>query len=129
VSTPAPVDSLTILDETRNTILGTRIALADTFLTRLVGLLGKKQMASDGGLLIQPSSGVHTFFMRFPIDVIALDRNHRVRAVWHALRPWRLSRVSWRYQSVLELPAGQIRRCRVEVGDQLRMTTTDEIRV
>lgn len=113
---------ITLVDATRNTVLGNHIAVADTFLTRLVGLLGKKRLEPESGLLIDRSSGVHTFAMRFPIDVIALDRHHRVQGIWHALRPWRLSGVSWRYHSVVELPSGQIRRCRVEIGDQLEFT-------
>ncbi len=78
---------------TRGTVLGSEIRIADTALSRLVGLLGHSGLAPGDGLLIEPSSGVHTFGMRFPIDVVALDRNYCVRGVWEdwdrsGLRPW-----------------------------------------
>ena len=95
--------------------------MAETSFTRLVGLLGRKGLESDTGLWIRPSSGVHTFGMRFPIDVIALDRKLRVRAIWTKLRPWRISGVSWRIHSVIELPIGSIERGEVQPGDQLEV--------
>src|SRR6185437_13252069 len=84
------MENVTIRNKTRNTCLGTRIFIADTFLSRLVGLLGHRRLEPGTGLLIQPSSGVHMFGMRFAIDVVALDRQNRVYAVWPNLRPWRM---------------------------------------
>ena len=115
------MNRVTIVNQTRAIVVGTRIEIADTCLTRLVGLLGRSRLDADCGLLIEPSSGVHTFGMRFPIDVVALDAQLRVRAVWHSLRPWRTSDVSWKTCAVLELSAGQIKACRVDVGDQLEI--------
>ena len=112
---------VTVVNRSRATVIGTRIEVADTFLTRLIGLLGRSRLQSDCGLLIQPSSGVHTFGMRFPIDVVALDRKFRVIAVWHGLRPWRTSSVNWKTHAVLELSSGRLRSCRVEAGDQLEI--------
>jgi uncharacterized protein len=106
-------------NKTRATTVGEHIAIANTSLTRLIGLAGRRQLDAGCGLLLEPSSGVHTFGMRFPIDVVALDRNLAVLKVWHALPPFRVTSVSWRTYCVLELPAGQIRRCQIEVGDQL----------
>lgn len=111
----------TVVNRTKNNVVGTRVELADTFVSRLVGLLGRSRLDPDCGLLIQPSSGVHTFAMRFPIDVIALDRKMRVRALWTTLAPWRTSTVHWKTQSVLELAAGRAQACRLEVGDQLEI--------
>lgn len=115
------MEQVTIRNHTRSTSLGTQISVADTFLTRLVGLLGRRRLAPGTGLLIRPSSGVHTFGMRFPIDVIALDRKDRVHALWPNLRPWRLSGVSWRIASIIELPAGTIERSGVQRGDQMEI--------
>ncbi len=112
---------ITIVNRTKGAVVATRISVADTFLTRLVGLLGRKGLDADCGLLIQPSSGVHTFGMRFPIDIVALDRQLRVRAIWHGLRPWRTSDVSWKTHAVLELPAGHIQHNALEAGDQLEV--------
>ena len=110
---------LTITIPGKAVTVGSRIGLADTSLTRLFGLLGKRGIEPGSGILIRPSSGVHTFFMLFPIDVVALDRNLRVRKLWRRLGPFRLTSVSLKTQSVLELAPGQIDEHGIEVGDQL----------
>ena len=112
---------MTIRNATRGTVIGTRIAVAETCFTRLIGLLGRRGLEHDAGLWIRPSSGVHTFGMLFPIDVIGLDRTLRVCAVWPRLRPWRISGVSWRTHSVIELPVGSIERAKIQRGDQLEI--------
>lgn len=70
--------------------IGSDIGLADTFLTRLCGLLGKNGLEPGSGILIRPSSGVHTIGMRFAIDVVGLDKNLRVLKVWRRLPPGEL---------------------------------------
>lgn len=99
--------------------IGSKIGLADTFLTRLCGLLGKKGLEPGSGILIQPSSGVHTMWMRFPIDVVGLDKSLRVLKVWRRLPAWRITNVNFKIQSMLELAPGQIDHCRIEPGDRL----------
>jgi uncharacterized membrane protein (UPF0127 family) len=99
--------------------IGSRIGLADTSLTRLVGLLGKRGLEPGAGILIRPSNGVHTFGMLFPIDVVGVDRNLRVVKLWRQLRPWRVTSISTKIHSVIELGPGQIDVCRIEIGDQL----------
>ncbi|HET7345941.1 MAG TPA: DUF192 domain-containing protein [Acidobacteriaceae bacterium] len=101
--------------------VGSRIGLADTSLSRLFGLLGKTGLDPGSGILIRPSSGVHTMWMKFPIDVVALDRSLRVYKVWPNLVPWRFTSVSTKIHSVLELAPGQIEACRIEPGDQLAL--------
>jgi len=85
----------------------------------LFGLLGKRGLNAGRGLWIKPSSGVHTMGMRFPIDVIGLDKRLRVLRVWREMPPYRLTSLNFRLHSVLELPAGRAAECRTEVGDQL----------
>ncbi len=113
---------VSVSDATRGTLLGSRVQIADTSLTRMVGLLGKRGLDAGGGLWITPSSGVHTFFMRFPIDVIGLDKDLRVLRLWSGLVPYRVTSVSLQLRSVLELPAGCIAACGVRVGDTLQIT-------
>ncbi len=110
-----------IANVTRGTVLGSGIRVADTSWSRMVGLLGDSSLAPGSGLLIEPSSGVHTFGMRFSIDVIALDRKLRVVGVWEHLRPFRIAAVSLRTHKVLELPVGSIRRTHTQVNDQLAL--------
>jgi hypothetical protein len=82
------------------------------------GLLGRRSLASGEGLLLKPASSVHTFFMRFPIDVVFLDRDLRVLSIAHDLRPWRAAgRPGAR--AVLELPAGECERRGLQPGDCL----------
>lgn len=83
-----------------------RIAIADRFQSRLRGLLGRSWLNADEGLLILPCNSIHTFGMRFPIDVLALDRRGRVRKHFHAVPP---GRILWPQRSVtmmLELAVG-----------------------
>lgn len=108
-----------IANVTQGTVLGSEIRVANTALTRLVGLLADSGLRPGSGLLIEPSSGVHTFGMRFPIDVVALDRNYCVRGVWENLGPFRIAAVGMNTHKVLELPAGAIRQSRTQVNDQL----------
>lgn len=110
---------MNLIDTTRATVVGTRIITADTSLTRLIGLLGKRRLDAGCGLLIKPSSGIHTFGMLFSIDVVALSKSLQVIKLWHRLPPLRVTSINWKIHSILELPAGQIRNCRLEVGDQL----------
>lgn len=101
--------------------IGSRIGLADTSLSRLFGLLGKRGLEPGSGILIRPSTGVHTFGMMFSIDVVALDRDLRVVSLWRRLPPFRVTTVSMKIHSVLELAPGQIDACGIERGDQLTL--------
>jgi uncharacterized membrane protein (UPF0127 family) len=112
---------VTVRNTSRNTILGDRVEIADTSLTRLFGLLGKRHLDTGRGLWIKPSSGVHTLGMQFPIDVIGLDKELRVIRLWQNLVPYRVTGVSTRMRSVIELPAGRIAACSTEVGDLLEV--------
>ncbi len=114
---------LTVTIPRKAVTIGSRIALADTFLTRLVGLLGKSSLDDGAGLLIRPSSGVHTMWMRFAIDVVALDKDLCVLKTWQRLPPWRLTPVSFKTHSVLELAPGQIHHLNIEPGDQLAFSS------
>jgi uncharacterized membrane protein (UPF0127 family) len=108
-----------IVNLTKNTIVGSQVLVAGNAVTRLVGLLGRKSLEPGCGLLIEPSSGIHTFGMRFPIDVVALDAHMQVLGVWEKLGPCRFAAIHWRTRRVLELPAGTVRATRTELNDQL----------
>ena len=113
------MQTIRVSNTTRGTVLGARIGVADTSWSRMVGLLGKTGLDSGEGLLIIPSQAVHTVAMRFPIDVLFLDRNCRVIHVHPALAPFRVTGVHWRARCVLELPAGAIAQSATSVGDEL----------
>ena len=99
-------------------VLCERCAVAETPLTRLRGLLGRRGLEPGEGLLIRPAGSVHTLFMRFPIDVVFLAPGGEVLRVVHELDPWRMaSRRGAR--SVIELAAGECARRGVAAGDRL----------
>jgi uncharacterized membrane protein (UPF0127 family) len=108
-----------VLNQSKGTSLGNRIEIADSSVTRFVGLLGRRGMVSGGGLLIVPSYGVHTLGMLFPIDVVFVDKEHRVVGLRKFLRPFRLTSLNWKAESVLELPVNTIDVTRTEIGDRL----------
>jgi uncharacterized membrane protein (UPF0127 family) len=95
-----------------------RCEIADRLGTRGRGLLGRKELDRGQGMLIRPTWSVHTWFMRFAIDVVFLDAELRVLKVAERLRPWRLT-ARWRAHSALELPAGECDRLGILVGDRL----------
>ena len=113
------MQQMNLRNVTRATVVGTRITIADTSLTRLIGLAGRRRLDAGCGLLIRPSSGIHTFGMLFPIDVVALNKSLQVLKLWHRLAPFRVTSINLKTHSILELPSGQISNCRMEVGDQL----------
>jgi uncharacterized protein len=93
--------------------------VAATPFTRMRGLLGRSSLPSGQGILLRPASSVHTFFMRFPIDVVFLDGDLRVVEIAADLRPWRVAGKRGA-RAVLELPAGECARRGLAVGDQIR---------
>ena len=99
--------------------MGDRIRVAESGLARIVGLLGERSLSSGDGLLIVPSQGVHTMGMLFPIDVLVLDDQWKALAVYHGLRPFRLTKVHWKSAAVLELPVGVLRTTATQLGDQI----------
>ena len=111
--------TIRITNSASGVVVGTDISVADGSLTRLVGLMGRRGLDPGHGLLITPSSGVHTFGMRFPIDVVGLNADMVVVGLWPELKPYRLSGISLKIKSVLELPPGQIAACKIALGNQL----------
>ncbi|MBI5240483.1 MAG: DUF192 domain-containing protein [Elusimicrobia bacterium] len=95
--------------------------MADAAASRSRGLLGRDAMAPQEGLWIVPCPMIHTFFMRFAIDVLFLDRSLRVVRVLEGLKPWRVSPWVFRAHSVLEFAGGTLRGS-VGTGDQLEIS-------
>lgn len=92
--------------------------MADTSAKRRIGLLRHERLEPGEGLWITPCESVHTFFMKFAIDLVYLNQKKRVRKVRHAVPPWRVSACLMAH-SILELPAGTAKQTGTEPGDQL----------
>src|SRR6266545_3363900 len=97
-----------------------RCLLAETPLTRLKGLLGRRELPGGEGLFLRPASSIHMLFMRFPIDAVFLDREQVVRKVVPDLRPWRLASAGGS-KSVVELAAGEAERYGIAPGQRLTL--------
>ena len=96
--------------------------------SRLRGLLGRRELAAGEGLLIRPTNSIHTFFMRFPIDVVFLDRNGVVVKLVANVRPWRVTFAA-RGRYALELRAGEADARRIRLGDRLALRTALALRL
>lgn len=107
-----------VRNKTRQTLLADRAEIADTSAKRRAGLLKHQSLAPGEGLWIAPCESVHTFFMKFPIDLIYLDKKLRVRKVRRAVPAWRLS-ACFTAHSILELPAGAAVESGTVAGDEL----------
>lgn len=112
-----------VYNKTRETFVATDTMVANSYIRRLVGLLGKtRRWAQLGrGLWIVPSSGVHTIGMLFPIDLIFLNKEKQVVYVEEHVRPFRISKVSLKAESVLELPPHTIYRSGTQIGDRFEI--------
>jgi uncharacterized protein len=100
--------------------------MADSSEKRRTGLLKHASLEPGQGLWIVPCESVHTFFMKFPIDLVYLDKKRKVRKVRNAVPPWRLS-ACWTAHSILELPAGTIEQTGTRIGDELVIEKQDSI--
>jgi uncharacterized membrane protein (UPF0127 family) len=119
---PTPDTRLQVSNLTRHTVLATAMELADSGSRRNKGLLGRQGLAPGEGLWIVPCEAVHTFGMKFPIDLVYLDRGKRVKKLRNSVPPWRLS-ACLSAHSVIELPAGTIRNTQTEPGDALEFSS------
>ena len=104
---------------TRGTSIVEDAREATTFVERLRGLMGRERMPHASGLILY-DNWVHTFWMRFPLDLIYFDKLRRVVGMQVALRPNRIGKPFWSANGVIELNSGVIAASRTEVGDQLR---------
>jgi len=114
-------------NKTRQLYLATDLAVAETHWSRLRGLLGTTEgdFRNGRGLWISPCHAVHTLAMRFPIDVVYLDRAGTVVHVEHNLQPWRFSPIRMQSASVLELPSHTAARTETALGDSIEINVKE----
>lgn len=111
---------IVVRNQTRQTVLAIEAEVADTSEKRRTGLLKHERLEPGHGLWIIPCESVHSFFMKFAIDLVYLDRNKKVRKVRHRMVPWRMSACLTAH-SILELPAGTLAATNTQAGDQLEI--------
>ncbi len=115
-------------NQTRNTWLCESLEQARGIAEQGRGLLGRDRLEPGAGMLFEnesflPLMWMHMFFMRFPIDIVFLDKDNRVLRINHSLKPWRLSSIAWRAKYALELEAGAAVRSRTSIGDFIELRT------
>jgi uncharacterized membrane protein (UPF0127 family) len=103
---------------TSGEVVCTRSEVEEGVFGRMRGLLGRRGLEPGAGMLLAPAPSVMTFFMRFSIDVVFLDKEHRIVGISHTMRPWRVAAARHAF-AALELPAGTAAACGLQKGDVL----------
>jgi len=116
----APESSFELVLERTGQVVVPALEVAVDSAARKKGLLGRDSLADGTGLVIAPTNAVHTFFMRFPIDIVFLSRSGKVVKVCPAVRAWRMA-VAFSAYAVLELGAGRAGLAGLKVGDCIRV--------
>jgi len=110
-----------IVNKNNNNVLADNVVLANTPLSRMAGLLGKKELAKGQALILDPCNSIHTFFMRFPIDVLFLDKSNRIVKAVSSIKAFRLTHIYFRAKFAVELPAGTIASTSTQEGHTLSL--------
>jgi uncharacterized membrane protein (UPF0127 family) len=110
-----------IINQTRDTVLADKARIADSFLSRLVGLLNCSGLHQGEALVLSPSNSIHSFFMRFTFDAIFLNRDQQVIAVIPGFKPFRISRVYFKAITTIELPPGTIHASKTQFKDKIKI--------
>jgi len=108
-----------IINKTKNTVLAKEAIVADTALRRIKGLLGRKDFQPGEALIIKPCNSIHTFFMRFSIDVLFVDKNNRVIKALPSIKPFCFTSIYFKAHLAIELPAGTLDSSLTQEGDSL----------
>lgn len=114
-----------LINETKGTSLGKEIILANTFLTRLMGLMGRKHLFAEEGLLLTPSTSIHMFWMKISLDLVFLNKDNQVVEVYSNIHPWEWTPAVKDCWSILEVPVGTIQLSKTQLGDQLVIIMPD----
>jgi uncharacterized protein len=112
-----------VYNSSKNVLLADNCAVADTLLKRFIGLMGKKELPNNRGLLIKPCNSIHMFFMKISLDIVFIDNENTVVYLIERIKPWRVSRLVGNACSVLELPEGTIVKSGTNIGDNLIFKT------
>lgn len=111
------MQKVSVFNISKTTILAKEAVVAVSLWQRMQGLLGRTDFLANEGLILQPCSSIHTFFMHFPIDVLFLNKNMRVIKQIQNMPPFRLSTIVWTSCLAIELPAGTIQQTNTQKGD------------
>lgn len=112
-----------VYNSTQNKEIADGIKVADNFFTRSIGLLSKKSVLEGEGLIIKPCCSIHTFFMRFAIDVIFVNKKNEIIALYENVRPWKILPIHPTSHYVIELLANSISNKNINKGDVINTSS------
>jgi uncharacterized membrane protein (UPF0127 family) len=115
------MQTVQVVNISKNEVVAQEAQLAVTMNQRMKGLLGREGLKANEALILEPCSSIHTFFMRFPIDVLFLDKNMQVIRVIQNMVPNRLSPIVWVSRMAIELPAGKVSQTNTQIGDKIEL--------
>ena len=105
-----------LINKASNIIISENVVVANTFLKRFKGLMFSKELPDENALYIMPCNEIHTFNMKYSIDVLYLDKNNKILAINEDMKPGRIGKHVKKAVSVVELPNGKIKKKKIEVG-------------
>ena len=100
-------------------VLAKSVTKASHLLEKIRGLIGKDNLSEQEAFWIPSCPSIHTFFMKFPIDVIFVDKNMKVTSCFKGVKPYRIVMGSWKSNSVFEMQAGKLNQLEIKKGDEL----------
>lgn len=112
---------ITITNTTKNSVIARKGQRADTFFSRMTGLLNKTSLPQDEALIITRCNSIHMFFMKFAIDAIFVDKDNCVIGLLKGIKPFRLSPIFFRSSYVIEAPVGTIVQTETSLGDSINV--------
>jgi len=115
------MQTIQIINVTKGVVIAQQAQIATSLGMRLKGLLGRSSLAANQALVLKPCSSIHTFFMRFTIDVLFLDKNMQIIRILQNIPPNRLSPIVWGSKLTIELPASRASQTNTQVGDRIEV--------
>lgn len=112
---------MNVYNSSKNIVIATQVKVAKNFFTRTIGLLSRKSLSKEEGLVIKPCSSIHTFFMKFAIDVLFVNKKGQIVALYENVKPWRILPLHFTSSYVIEFPAGTILDKNIDKGDLIRV--------
>lgn len=111
-----------MVNKKNDVVIANKVAVANTFVTRLRGLMFKKNFEENSAIMIFPCKIIHTFFMRFSIDVIFLSKDNMVLNIIENMTPGKISSLVKDSQTIVELPTGKVKESKLKQGDIICIT-------
>ena len=109
-----------------NNSIGNNIKIADNFFTRFKGLMFKKELNVNEGLIINPCNSIHMFFMNFPLDILFVNENNEVVEILENIKPWRVSKLYFNAEYVVELPINTVKSKNIQKNQKIFIKTLDK---